>query len=98
VTLLTLSLYQPIGIGSGSSPDGGVPNVSSASLEHVAKPLQLFFSFCLNLKLVSLFSLSTEFLGSFAAAALCTAILIPAAPMSAVAIASISTTAVARVV
>ena len=75
---------------------GGVSS-SEAALEHVEKPLQLFFSFCLNEKSVSLFSKSIEFLGSFAAAALCTAILIPTAPMSAAAMASIPT-AIATVV
>jgi hypothetical protein len=40
-----------------------MPNVSVsvAVLTHPAKPLQLFFSFCLNEKFVSLFSASTLF-------------------------------------
>ena len=59
---------------------GGVASVSVAVLAHVEKPLQLFFSFCLNLKFVSLFSKSSIDDGSFDAIAAALCILIPAAP------------------
>jgi hypothetical protein len=70
-------------------------------LEHLANPLQLFFSFCLNWKFVALFSKSIEFFlpGSFdpyydvlvTACAAGSSTETATAPMSAAAIASIPT-------
>jgi hypothetical protein len=70
--LLSVKVY---GLGGGGGGTGirhnGIPmralTLCPAVLQQNVKPLQLFFSFCLNLKFVPLFSMSV----AFCAAAVC---------------------------
>jgi hypothetical protein len=64
-----------------------------AELQQNVKPVQLFFSFCLNLESVPLFSRSVV-----CAAAVCCMLLIAIVPVSAAAVMAANTAIIARVV